>query len=117
VVPVLKTPSSDISPIRSPKTGIRRANWVATTAWAPADGDQLQRIIDMIASDFFSGGKRGLFQRIVNSLLDEGDRYTVLADFETYVDCQWKASLPRLSRRRLELQVHFERGAHGTIFQ
>jgi glucan phosphorylase len=71
----------------------------------------------MIASDFFSGGKPGLFQPTVNSLLDEGDRYTVLADFEAYVDCQWKG-FPRLSRRRgLEPQVQFERGAHGTIFQ
>ena len=49
----------------------------------------------MIASDCFSGGKPGLFQPTVNSRLDEGDRYTVLADFEAYIDCQWK--LPPLA--------------------
>jgi glucan phosphorylase len=59
---------------------------------APAIAE-LKRVIDMIAGDFFSGGNPGLFQPIANSLLDEGNRYKVLADFEAYVDCQWKASL------------------------
>jgi starch phosphorylase len=50
----------------------------------------------MIAGDFFSGNRPGLFQPIVNSLLDEGDRYMVLADFEAYVECQRRASLAYL---------------------
>jgi starch phosphorylase len=57
---------------------------------------ELKRVIDMIAGDFFSAGKPGLFHPIVNSLLDEGDRYMVLADFEAYVECQRKASLAYL---------------------
>src|ERR1044071_1231677 len=57
---------------------------------------ELKKVMDMIAGDFFSGNKPGLFQPIVNSLLDEGDRYMVLADFEAYVDCQRRASLAYL---------------------
>jgi starch phosphorylase len=54
---------------------------------------ELKRIIDMIAGDFFSGSKPGLFKPIVDSLLDGGDPYMVLADFEAYVECQRRASL------------------------
>jgi starch phosphorylase len=57
---------------------------------------ELKKVMDMIAGDFFSGNKPGLFQPIVNSLLDEGDRYMVLADFEAYVECQRRASLAYL---------------------
>ena len=57
---------------------------------------ELRKIIDMIAGDFFSGGTPGLFKPIVDSLLDGGDRYMVLADFEAYIECQKRASLAYL---------------------
>ncbi len=57
---------------------------------------ELRRVIDMIADNFFSSGKPGLFQPIVDSVLDGGDRYVVLADFEAYVECQRQASLAYL---------------------
>lgn len=57
---------------------------------------ELKEIIDMIAADFFSGDRPGLFQPIVESLLDRGDPFMVLADFEAYVECQTKASLAYL---------------------
>jgi glycogen phosphorylase len=57
---------------------------------------ELKRVLDMIAGDFFSADKPGLFQPIVDSLLKEGDRYMVLADFEAYAECQRKAALAYL---------------------
>ncbi len=57
---------------------------------------ELRRVIDMIAGNFFSNDKPGLFQPIVDSLLDGGDPYMVLADFEAYVECQRQASLAYL---------------------
>src|SRR5688572_2685738 len=61
---------------------------------------ELKRIIDMIAGDFFSGSKPGLFKPIVDSLLDGGDPYMVLADFEAYVECQRRASLTYMEPER-----------------
>ncbi|OGR27785.1 MAG: glycogen phosphorylase [Desulfobacterales bacterium RIFOXYA12_FULL_46_15] len=44
----------------------------------------IKKIIDMIDSGYFSPGNSGLFKPIVHSLLDKGDYYLVLADFEDY---------------------------------
>jgi starch phosphorylase len=49
---------------------------------------ELARAIDMIRQDAFSPGSPGLFQPIVDSLLDGGDRFLVLADYAAYVECQ-----------------------------
>jgi starch phosphorylase len=57
---------------------------------------ELRKILDMIAGDVFCSDKPGLFKPIVDSLLDGGDPYMVLADFESYVDCQRKAALAYL---------------------
>lgn len=53
----------------------------------------LKNVIDKIAGDFFCPSQPGLFQPIVDSLLDRGDRFMVLADFAAYVDCQNRVSL------------------------
>jgi glycogen phosphorylase len=52
-----------------------------------ADAD-LRRVIDMIGAGAFSPGAPELFAPIVHSLLDGGDRYLVLADYQAYVACQ-----------------------------
>jgi glycogen phosphorylase len=49
---------------------------------------ELRRVIDLIAGGRFSPGEPGLFRPIVDSLLDGGDPYFLLADFEAYVACQ-----------------------------
>ncbi len=49
----------------------------------------LRETIDQIASGAFSGGNRDLFKPIVDSLLNQ-DPYMVLADFQSYLECQYK---------------------------
>jgi starch phosphorylase len=48
---------------------------------------QLQEVIDLIASGFFSRGDGALFRPLLDSLLTH-DPYLVLADFGSYLDCQ-----------------------------
>jgi starch phosphorylase len=47
----------------------------------------LQKAIDQIAGGYFSDGDTQLFKPLVDSLLWD-DKYMVLADFQSYVDCQ-----------------------------
>jgi starch phosphorylase len=47
----------------------------------------LREAIDMIASGYFSNGDRELFRPVVESLLGR-DEYMLLADYQSYVDCQ-----------------------------
>jgi starch phosphorylase len=51
----------------------------------------LKGAIDLIASGYFSHGNAALFQPLVDSLLHHDD-YFVLADFQSYVDCQTEVS-------------------------
>ncbi len=51
----------------------------------------LKQVIDQIASGAFSAGDQQLFRPIVDSLLN-GDEYLLLADFQSYVDCQESVS-------------------------
>ena len=48
----------------------------------------LRRALDMIRTDAFSPDAPGLFAPIAHSLLEHGDRYLVLADYQAYVSCQ-----------------------------
>ncbi len=52
---------------------------------------ELRRAIDMIENGFFSRDDPGLFKPIVGSLLDSGDQYMLLADYESYIHCQKRA--------------------------
>lgn len=49
--------------------------------------NELRGVIDRIASGHFAQGDRGLFQPIVESLLQR-DEYMLFADYKAYVDCQ-----------------------------
>ena len=49
--------------------------------------EELQAVINLIATGHFSHGDRELFRPLVNSLLYD-DPYMVLADYQAYVDCQ-----------------------------
>lgn len=48
---------------------------------------ELKAVIDLISSGYFSRGDRELFKPIVDSLL-YNDKYTLFADYRSYVDCQ-----------------------------
>ncbi len=52
---------------------------------------ELKKVIDRIASGYFSHHDTKLFQPIVDSLLDR-DQYVLLADYQAYVDCQERVS-------------------------
>jgi starch phosphorylase len=52
---------------------------------------RLKEVIDLINSGLFSRGDRELFRPLVDSLLYHDD-YLLLADYQSYVDCQDKVS-------------------------
>lgn len=60
------------------------------------ENQELSLIMNQLGSGFFSPENPGLFQPIVQSLM-EGDRYCVLADYPLYIECQ-----ERVSRSYLE---------------
>ena len=51
------------------------------------DNADLKSALDLIASGHFSRGNRDLFRPLVDNLLNH-DPFLVLADFESYIDCQ-----------------------------
>ncbi|MGK7915870.1 MAG: glycogen/starch/alpha-glucan phosphorylase [Prochloraceae cyanobacterium] len=51
----------------------------------------LKAVIDRISSGFFSHGDPNLFKPIVDNLLYD-DPYLLLADYQSYIDCQEKVS-------------------------
>jgi starch phosphorylase len=51
----------------------------------------LREAIDLIDSGFFSNGDRQLFRPLVESLLNRDD-YMLLADYQSYIDCQQRVS-------------------------
>jgi len=50
--------------------------------------EELRTALDMIGSGAFSPGNRELFVPVVDSLLNRGDKYLVLADFRDYIKMQ-----------------------------
>jgi starch phosphorylase len=51
----------------------------------------LREILDSLSSGEFSHGDRGLFDPLVQSLLQR-DEYMLLADYQSYIDCQDRVS-------------------------
>jgi starch phosphorylase len=49
---------------------------------------RLKRVLDALLGGTFSPNEPGLFRPIVESLLNHGDPYLVLADFAAYLACQ-----------------------------
>ena len=62
---------------------------VSRTPWeiCQANPDILQ-VIDAIRNGAFSRGNAGLFQPLVDSLLDPHDPYLLMADLQSYIACQ-----------------------------
>ncbi|MCP3903878.1 MAG: glycogen/starch/alpha-glucan phosphorylase [Planctomycetes bacterium] len=53
---------------------------------------ELKAAIDAIRNGRFSPGDPTLFEPLISRLLDEGDPYMVLADYDAYVQCQERVS-------------------------
>ncbi|GFO64204.1 glycogen/starch/alpha-glucan phosphorylase [Geomonas paludis] len=53
---------------------------------------ELKRVLDMIASGFFSPWAPDLFTPLTDSLLNLGDHYMLLADYASYVACHEKVA-------------------------
>jgi glycogen phosphorylase len=49
---------------------------------------ELRKVLDMLAEGTFSPENRELFRPLVDLLLNQGDRYMLLADYASYVACQ-----------------------------
>ena len=54
---------------------------------------ELREVLDMISSGFFSQDEPDRFKPIVESLLQHGDNYLLLADYAAYIDCQKKVEI------------------------
>jgi starch phosphorylase len=59
----------------------------------------LREVIDLIASGFFTRGDREIFRPLVDNLLNH-DEYMLLADFQSYIDCQERVSATYLDQDR-----------------
>ncbi|MCP4152788.1 MAG: glycogen/starch/alpha-glucan phosphorylase [bacterium] len=53
---------------------------------------ELKKVLDMIASGYFSRSEPDLFKPIVDSLLQYGDNYMLMADYKAYIECQDRVS-------------------------
>ncbi|MEO5360650.1 MAG: glycogen/starch/alpha-glucan phosphorylase [Nitrospirota bacterium] len=49
---------------------------------------ELKQAVDMIDNGYFSKNDANLFKPIIESLLNRGDQYLLMADFESYAKCQ-----------------------------
>ncbi|ABC77816.1 glycogen/starch/alpha-glucan phosphorylase [Syntrophus aciditrophicus] len=61
--------------------------------------EELKEIIELIRSGFFSKGDGSLFQPLTDALLNR-DEYFLLADYQSYIDCQGEAGTAYLDRDR-----------------
>ncbi len=61
---------------------------------------ELKEVIDMIAGGFFSHTDPYLFQPIVDALLNYGDTFMLMADYESYIACQDIVSQEFRDKRR-----------------
>jgi len=52
---------------------------------------ELSQVMNQLSHGYFSPENPGLFQPIVDSIMS-GDRYCILADYKSYVECQEKVS-------------------------
>ncbi len=52
---------------------------------------ELKEVIDLIGSGLLSRGDRALFKPLIDSLLYD-DKYMLLADYQSYIDCQEKVN-------------------------
>ncbi|HEY5550765.1 MAG TPA: glycogen/starch/alpha-glucan phosphorylase, partial [Opitutaceae bacterium] len=73
---------------------VDEVNDLRTTGYKPWDFyhriEELRAVLDWIGSDHFTPGEHGAFASLRGSLLDGGDPFMVLADYEAYCAAQSK---------------------------
>ena len=74
-----------------------RARGYSPRAYYDAD-HRIRRVLDALASDLFSRGEAGIFQPIVEALLNR-DEFMLLADFASYAEAQERAAADFRDRR------------------
>jgi starch phosphorylase len=66
-------------------------NDLKSRGYNPSDyytaNSSLREVVDLVGLGFFAQGDKDLFKPLVNSLLSR-DEYMLLADYQSYVDCQ-----------------------------
>jgi starch phosphorylase len=63
------------------------------------ENPQLREALDQIAAGTFSGGDRDLFRPLVDNLLNR-DEYLLLADYQSYIECQDRVSAAYRNRKK-----------------
>ena len=53
---------------------------------------RLRQALDLVGGGSLSPGEPDLFMPVVRALLEQGDQYMLLADFDAYVECQARVS-------------------------
>jgi starch phosphorylase len=75
---------------------VEEVNALKTKGYNPWDyyhaDPELKRAVEMIDSGYFSPARPTLCAPLINSLLQQGDPYMVMADYAGYVACQERVS-------------------------
>ena len=61
---------------------------------------ELRKVIDQIRGNVFCPHEPGLFQPIVDALLNQGDYFMVMADYDSYIRAQAEVERTYLDRRK-----------------
>jgi starch phosphorylase len=78
--------------LTAPEAGALRAKGYNPREYY-AKNPELKRVLDMLAEGYFSSQDTALFRPIVDSLLNQGDYYLLLADYASYIACQDRVSM------------------------
>ncbi len=65
-------------------------NSIAKKITKSIENGEIKAILDWLETDYFTPGKPGALASVKSSLLEGGDPYKVLADFESYSEAQKK---------------------------
>lgn len=67
----------------------------------------LKAVVDWIGSNYFTPNERGVLHGLSHSLLAGGDPFLVLADFQSYIECQQKVGEAfKDDRRWAKMAIH-----------
>ena len=74
---------------------------------------ELRTVLDMIGSGFFSPDEPDRFKPVIDTLLQHGDKYFLLADYASYIACQKKVEAAYQDQERVDTQGNPECCPYG----